>query len=446
MKNIGILAGIMILLVLALVGCKKVEPGIEVIEKEELPEQKAEESVSVGYGWSTKDNPKEAVAEAVSSVKESLGEKIPEYAILFTTVGYDTDTVLKEIKALLPTTQIYGGTSLLGVLTKDGYHVGETGSLSLLAISSPKIKFGVGGANMDDFASPRDAGKEAITSAIKNAGMEGELPKIVLITAAPGHEEEILQGIEDIISKNTPIVGGSSGDNDITGKWKQFANDKVYSNGISLTAIFTDLKVSFAYDAGYLITENQGIITNASGRVIYEIDHKPAAIVYNEWTGGIISDKLETGGTVLSETTFYPLAKLLKGESEELYYLSVHPLSVNLPEKSLTVFTDVQQGEEILLMRGNWELLLNRAQSTPHNALTIGNIGEGEGYFGIYTFCAGTLLAIPEEERAKIPLLINSELGGIPFVGTFTFGEQGFVSGIGNMHGNLVNSMIIFSE
>ncbi|MCK5140483.1 MAG: hypothetical protein KAQ85_11625, partial [Thermodesulfovibrionia bacterium] len=333
--------------------------------------------------WSTKDNPKEAVTEAVSSVKESLGEKIPEYAILFATVGYDTDTLLKEVKALLPATQIYGGTSLLGVLTKDGYHVGETGSLSLLAISSSKITFGAGGANLDDFDSPRDAGKEAITSAIKNAGREGELPKIVLITTAPGHEEEIIHGIENIVSNNTPIIGGSSADNDITGKWKQFANDKVYSNGVSLTAIFTDLKVSFAYDAGYLITENQGIITNASGRVIYEIDNNPAAIVYNEWTGGIISDKLETGGSILSETSFYPLAKLLQAETEEIHYLSVHPLSVNLPEKSLTVFTDIEQGQEILLMRGNWELLLNRAQSTSHNALANAKIAKGEGYFGI---------------------------------------------------------------
>ena len=53
---------------------------------------------------------------------------------------------------------------------------------------------------------------------------------------------------------------------------------------------------------------------------------------------------------------------------------------------------------------------------------------------------------ISEEERAKMTLLINSELGGIPFIGTFTFGEQGFIPGVGNMHGNLVNSMIIFSE
>ncbi len=439
-----IATSIVILLVLVLVGCEKPELAIDVVKKEELSKQKEDGFVVVGYGWSTKDDSKEAVREVLLSVKKGLGEKTPDYAVLFSTAGYDLDVVLKEIRTLLPTTQVYGGTSLLGVLSRDGYHIGKTGSLSLLAVSSEKIKFGVGGANLDNFISSREAGKKAIREAIKNAGKMGELPKVVLITAAPGKEEEILLGIEDIIGKDIPIIGGSSGDDDITGEWKQFANDRVYTNGVSLTAIFTELKIGFAYEAGYFVTENSGIVTNATGRTIYEIENRPAAEVYNEWTDGLISDKLRTGGTVLSETTFYPLAKVLHDETGKIHYLSIHPLSVNLPEKSITVFANVKKGDELLLMHGNWELLLNRVQRTTRHALESKSISRGKGYFGIYTFCAGTLLAIPEEERAKIPLLINNELGDIPFIGTFTFGEQGFIQKVGNRHGNLANSMIVF--
>ncbi len=442
----AIILCIVLILAFALIGCQKIESGIEVVEKEELPEQKEDELVAVGYGWSTKDNPKEAVQEAVSMIGKELGEKSPDYVILFSTVGYDSDTVLKEVKSLLPNTQIYGGTSLSGVLTKDGFHVGNKDSLSLLAVSSQEIKFGVGGANIDSFTSAREAGKEAIKSAIKNAQKEGELPKVVLITAAPGNEEDILLGIEDVIGKDIPIVGGSSGDNDLTGKWKQFANDKIYSNGISLTAVFTDLKVGFAYEIGYLTTKNKGIITNATGRIIYEIDNKPAAEVYNEWTHGLISDNLKSGGEILSKTNLYPLVRIMKSKSGEISYLSIHPASVNLPEKSLAVFANVNEGEEVLLVDGNWEMLLNRAQNTPRKALMSQDIAKGDGYFGVYTFCAGTLLTIPEEERHKMPLLINRALGGIPFIGTFTLGEQVFVPGVGNRHGNLISSMLVFSR
>ncbi|MHC1600020.1 MAG: FIST N-terminal domain-containing protein [Candidatus Methanospirareceae archaeon] len=123
------------------------------------------------------------------------------------------------------------------------------------------------------------------------------------MTAAPGEEEEILAGIEEVTGKDVPVFGGSSGDNDITGKWKQFANERVYSNGISLTAIYTDLKVGWALEAGYKRSEYRGTITKAEGRTIYEIDNQPAAEVYNYWTGGkVVAEELETGCSVLSKT------------------------------------------------------------------------------------------------------------------------------------------------
>ncbi len=409
-------------------------------------ENNPKNDVIVGYGWSTKDNSKEAVTEAVSQIKEKFGGSSPDYVMLFSTVGYNFNEILSEIKSHLGgNVKIYGGTSMSAVLTKDGYHVGEKNSLAMLAVSSKKITFGVGGSSLDNL-SAREAGKLAIMSAIKNANKEGKLPKIVLMTAAPGEEESILLGIEDVIGKDIPIIGGSSADNDISGKWKQFSNNNIYSNGVTLTAIYTSLKVGWAYDAGYEKTEKTGIITKANGRVIYEINNLPAAEVYNRWTNGLIEKKLKTGGTILSETIYYPLARVIDADYANPFYISIHPLSVNLPEKSLTVFANVYEGEEILLMHGNWELLLNRAQNTPAKALTNGNIAPKDVCFGVYTYCAGTLLAVPEEERAKMPLLVNNVLQNKPFIGTFTFGEQGMVKGFGNVHGNLVNSMVVLAE
>ena len=400
--------------------------------------------VSTGYGWSVKSEPREAIREAIALAVEDLAGQSPEYVILFSTVGYGTDEVVKELEKQLPSAQIYGGTSMFGVITKDGYHIGRDASLALLAIFSPEVDFGVGGADINNF-SAKEAGKRAALAAIKNAGGQEDAPDLILITAAPGHEEEIIEGIEEIVGKETPIVGGSSADNDISGQWKQFANNNVYSNGVSLTAIYTNLKIGMAYEAGYLKSENSGIITEAEGRTIYKINNKPAAEVYNEWTDGLITDKLKTGGSILSDTNLYPLAKVIKGKTTT-NYLSIHPLSVDLPGKSLTMFANVEKGEEILLMRGNWELLLNRAQTVPQKALASKHIPEEKVAFGIYTFCAGTMLVIPEDERQKIPLLINSVIGGAPFIGAFTFGEQGFIPEAGNKHGNLVSSMVIFSQ
>ncbi|MBU4298703.1 FIST C-terminal domain-containing protein [Patescibacteria group bacterium] len=415
------------------------------------PPEKSEIAVGdAGYGWSIKDDPKEAVKEAVSLMEQRLEGKTPKYVLFFTgigkgNIGYNPEEIIAEIRNQLgPNVQIHGGSSSIGVLTKEGFHIGDVGSLALIAVASERMDFGVAGVSLDEF-SPQEAGKKAIELAMKNAQKEG-LPQIVYMTASPGVEEKILPGIEEVLGIDIPIIGGSSGDNHLTGKWHEFANDNIYTNGVVLTAVYTDLKIGQDYEHSYLSSENKGIATKVEGRVLYEIDGKPAAEVYNEWTGGLVKEILKKGGTILSEVSaFYPLARGVKGAGKEIFYISVMPYTVN-EDKSLGLFANIETGDEVMLLHGTWELLLNRAYSTPKKALSVKAIPSGKGLFGIYTFCAGAMFAVPEVERAKFPVLVDNALGGIPFIGAFTLGEQIFLPGTGNRHANLVNSMIVFSE
>ncbi|MBU2509066.1 hypothetical protein KKE33_01625, partial [Patescibacteria group bacterium] len=77
-----------------------------------------EEKTKAVHGHSVKDTEIEAVAEAVSMIKRGVSD--PDYVLLFSTAGYDSETVLKEVNRLLPHSKIYGSTSMLSVITKDG--------------------------------------------------------------------------------------------------------------------------------------------------------------------------------------------------------------------------------------------------------------------------------------------------------------------------------------
>jgi len=400
------------------------------------------------YAWSTNTDESLAAEEIANTLKNRLTEE-PDFIFLFATVDYDVNKLINEIKKRLPNTKIYGGTSCLAVLTPDGYIKGEAGSVAALGVKSKDITFGVGYASLDNMTA-REAGRKAILNAIANAGNPSGKPKIIFMTAAPGQEEEIIAGIEEVVGSDVPIFGGSSGDNDISGKWKQFANDKVLSNGVALAVMYTDLTIGYAYEAGYIITKYRGTITRGEGRVIYEIDGRPAAEVYNEWTNGLISEELEKGGRVwgiIEKATFYPIAKVLTTKEGKLFYLAMHPLAVNATDKSISVFANVNTGDKVALMIGDWEILLNRFYTTPRLAMATFDIERNEPIFAIYTFCAGTMLVIPEDEREKMSLLIKEAIGeNVPFVGTFTFGEQGHVPEIGNLHGNLVNSIVMITS
>lgn len=407
--------------------------------------------VSVGYGWSTKENERAAMKKAVSMAKKQLKGVMPEYILLFSTVGYDSKRVIQEVRRSFgERIKIHGGTSSGAVFTLGGYHGGKSDSLALLAVASPRMTFGVGGASLGEVSSAREAGRKAILEAIENARKKRkDKPKLILMTAAPGKEEEILRGIEEVIGKRVPIFGGSAGDDDNSGKWEEFVNGRVYGNGVVLTAVYTDLKVGWAFESGYLRTERSGIATKVKGRIIYEIDRKPAARVYDNWIGGELSEILKTEKEKLSieaKTVFYPLAKVVQGKSGEIYYISMHPVPYGPSQEFLEVHTNVEEGDEIFLTRGGWEILLNRARTTSLEATVKGRILPRDIAFGISFFCAGTMLAIPPEERPKIPLLVKDGLVGAPFIGTFTFGEQGFLPGVGNVHGNLVSGAVVFSN
>lgn len=420
-------------------------PPIPVITVQNIPPATpvASEKVKVGYGWSTNPDVNLAIEETMAKLKIGLGDSQPNFAVLFATVGYTPEVLVPAIQKRL-NCQVFGGTSCNGILTRDGLHNAPTGSVAVLAVASQELTGGVGGADMRNI-SAQIAGKKATEIALSNAKKPLNQLKLALINGAPGNEEAYIAGIEEVIGKNIPIIGGSSADNTISEKWRQFANGEVYQKGVSVALIFTELNITWAYEMGYTTSEKGGKITKAEGRTIMEIDNLPAAEVYNDWTGGELSEKLQNGGSVLSDTTLKPLAKVLRGENGETHYLSIHPLSINLPERSLTVFANVEEGDELLLLNGDTKLLLSWCNSTPNKAIKP-VLGQGKPLFALYVYCAGTMFALSEQDRSKMSNMINSELKQIPFIGSYSFGEQGFLPGVGNRHGNLINSTIVFSE
>ena len=58
-------------------------------------------------------------------------------------------------------------------------------------------------------------------------------------------------------------------------------------------------------------------------------------------------------------------------------------------------------------------------------------------------YCAGCMLTI-QESMPEVAANLDQSLGGRPFIGTFTFGEQGCFREGENYHGNLMISVVIF--
>jgi hypothetical protein len=390
--------------------------------------------------WSTSANTEEAVSTAYAQLERELGGA-PDWLAVYVSVKHDGLALMNALRSVAPAVPLHGSTSCLGVMTEEGFHAADGVGLGLFGLCDPAGRYGVGAAKME--RDPRTAGAAAAREAIAAAKCPGDLPKLIWLTCAPGFEEEVVRGIEETVGSDVPIVGGSAADNTIAGHWQQFANGQVYTDGVVVTAMSPSTNVHWAFRSGYYATQQSGAVTDASRRTILTIDDRPAAEVYNEWTNGAIKGSL-SGGNVLGDTTLHPLGRLVMQIGDVTFYRLSHPEAVT-PEGGLRLFTDIETGEEIVLMAGSHSSLVVRAGVVAKSALRNGSISPERVAGGLVIFCAGCMLTI-QDDMEDVVANIRDELGENPFLGAFTFGEQGcFVDGA-NYHGNLMMSVIVFER
>lgn len=381
---------------------------------------------------------REAVSAAYQELCQKLGDA-PTWIAVHATEQHNGFTLMSTLRPLAPRAQIQGGTSCQGVMTEAGFKATEKGSLALFGLLDPLGAYGVG--ITPRIHDPRANGAAAIRQALAAAGKGSEKPALVWLTCAPGYEEDILLGIEDVLGPDVPVAGGSSADNNIAGGWSVFGNGNTFTNGLVVTAMYPSTPVHVAFSSGYFATPNIGKVTQAKGRVIETINNRPAAEVYNEWTHGAIKDMLG-GGKVLSATSLAPLGRVVKQVGAIKYYQLSHPESVTRTG-GLELFSKIEIGEEVTQMMGTKAGLVNRVGMMTNPALSRVRPGHIAG--GLVIYCAGCMLTVQNDMETAVNGF-RSAFQQQPFLGTFTFGEQGFFAGGSNRHGNLMVSAVVFEK
>ena len=395
--------------------------------------------MKIANAWSTSPDPEAAASESYERLFGKLGER-PDLMLVHSSCDYDTRTIGTRLRELAPGVPLQGGTSCMGVLTEEGFHTQDNLGIGILGISDPEGGYGVGIAPFG--TCPAGATTSALVRAIEEAGRPGELPVAVIMTVCPGNEEEAIRAIEAYLGMTVPILGGTSADNDMSGRWQQFGNDVVIGDGISIAALFSSGDVGYAFHSGYEPTGHRGRATDAAGRILYEIDGRPAAEVYNDWTDGLIADVLPRGGSLVPTAAFAPLGNPVGHLGAVPYFRLSYPVEV-LPDKSLQLFTEVTRGSEMVLMHGTPESLSSRAGRVAAAAVESAPFGVHDVKCALVLFCAGCMLAVQDRMDETRRGLMEA-LQGAPFLCSFSLGEQGCFIGGENRHGNLMIATLVF--
>lgn len=375
-----------------------------------------------------------ATRSAHAAVVEALGGP-PDWLFVQSTEAHAGED-LRRALAGLGAPAIHGSSSCAAVMTDAGLH---DGGLALFGVRDPGGAYGVGAAGLAGGA--RAAAGRAVLDAMDQAGRPGEVPALVWMTAAPGHEEACIAGIEAILGPDVPIVGGSAADDGIAGRWYQMTQAATHVDGIVVSALYPSGRLGWTFQSGYTPTAIGGRVTRAHERTILEIDGVPAAPVYDTWTGGAIADALD-GGNVLTHSTLFPLGRRVGGIGEVAYYRLAHPAAVGVGG-TLQLFARFETGDELVLMHGTQEALVTRAGRVAADALELAGVPASAVAGALVVFCAGCMLTV-RDRLDEVAAGLRAALGAAPLLGCFTFGEQGCFVGGENRHANLMISVTVF--
>jgi hypothetical protein len=118
-----------------------------------------------------------------------------------------------------------------------------------------------------------------------------------------------------------------------------------------------------------------------------------------------------------------------------------HPQEVVAESRALKLFTDLEEGAEVMLMTSTKEPLVQRARRVVQRARGTMATPPRAGLLIYCGGCLGMLL----DQADRIGSEFGDEIGGAPFVGIATYGEQGtFFNKAVSWHGNLMCSAVLF--
>ncbi len=378
---------------------------------------------------------------------------LPQLIVAFYGCEHDDALLHRHLAARFPGVPLLGGSSSGGLMTQHG--LADQQAIGLMLLDDAGGDYGVAAAPLGSDAA--HTAERLLLQALASCGCSGELPELIWVYQEPGREEAVIEGLRRIVGDRCPIVGGSAGDNAVNGRWRQLGTEGPLDDGLVVGVLFPSTPIGCAFQGGYEPAGPSGIVTGiggaaagpdgvvaaSAGREILSIDGEPASAVYDGWIGGRIADQLERGGAILAATTMCPLATDAGRVDGVSHYLLVHPESVTA-DGALRTFCNVEVGARVYAMTGDRDQLVDRAGRVTAQALDKLPPAQSTAAGALVVFCGGCKMAVGDD-IGKVAGAVAASLGDAPFIGCFTFGEQGRLMDR-NVHGNLMISAVVFAQ
>ncbi|MDA8156143.1 MAG: FIST C-terminal domain-containing protein [Actinomycetota bacterium] len=372
-----------------------------------------------GVGHSIRRNPSEAGREAALLALERAGVDKADFLFVFATVGYNQQTLIDSIRKATSETPL-SGCSGEGIITQEA--VVETGfGVSVMAISTSELRF----HNASVRGIGRDCGiaGQQLALDIRKFAAPDSIACFVFADGLSFNFDPFVSAFEKNIhgGRWLPLFGGLAADNWTLQKTFQYHNGDVFSDGISCALMSGKGDVAWGVNHGCMPVGSELKITRCKGNVIYEVDGTPAL--------DVLRDYLDEGWEKDWNKTSLNLCLGLRAPEGLRKDYSEHIIRYMMKkadrEGSVTIQSDVCEGDSIWIMRRDKELITEGLKAT------AGSINEKTRTkrpdFVLQFDCVGRgRVVFREQEKIEMIRAMQRKIGqDIPWAGFYTYGEIG---------------------
>jgi hypothetical protein len=369
-------------------------------------------AIKVGIGLGTERDLRTAIQNAVKQAKTHLSSEKFDLAVVFSTTKFANPAVLKALHILLGGVNIVGCSSL-GIISNQGIF---KHGLGLMLLSLPEHAY-CHTAFVKNIGTkpPTDAGGELGEKLLH--GLKS-IPRDFGVIFSDGlmrDSSSFLYGLKERMGWSFPLAGACASDNFEFRRTYAYFNEEVESNAACGILWGGKLNFGMGIKHGLKPLGQPRTVTKSVGNIIYEIDGKPAALIYKEYFD---YDIFRLKNELKRLSIMYPIGVYLAGETECLLRNIV-----SLEDDAALVCQGyVPEGSIMRLMIGTKESCL---EATAEALEEVKGRLLGRPMSFVFVFDSISRYMLLGRQAGLELEIIKKSLGKeTPILGMYTYGEQ----------------------
>lgn len=359
-------------------------------------------------------DPTRAGVDVAQDLLDELG-RAPDLVLLFASAALAPQAVLDGFYSLMPASvRLIGCTSYAEINSEEALSLSVTAMGFILGPVEALVVRGAPG--------PGRAVGEAMANELAafKPSLLLVLPDVLTVNVA-----HLLHGLQSVLGRDLPIIGGAPADMGAIAATHQFRDREVFPGGALALALRGPLRIATAADSGYTLFGSERTVTRVDGVKIREIDGQPAMTAYLDALGPRASE-------LPAAMIEHPLGIVgVRGdEHRETTPLIRIVFAVKPEEGALVVGADIEEGTVLRMTRGSRDELLAAAASACRQVAARSPRPSAAFVFDCISRKVVLGTRYKEEIRAAFAVIPDD----VPKIGFYTFGEVCPVEGVAMHH------------